>query len=206
VHARLAALAVLALGPAAWLGCGPSFQVVYEGDVHFEHCYALDQGTTTPPDDRKACWRDWLRGYTTGQSRDRVEYAATRLSQLSLDPTLPSEESPSQRPRKRLAAAPMPTSLFAPPPNLAEGANKPAASASVSAVAASARPPEEVVGARAPGAECAETCSRTWGACHKECKDKACEACDKTYRACVPACFGSESPRQPAPPPARSTR
>ena len=173
---------------------------MYEGDVQFEHCYALDQGPTVAPDEKKTCWRDWLHGYTTGQSRDRVEYAATRLSQLSLDPTLPSEDNPTQRPRRRVAA-PMPTNMFAPPPGVIDGA-KPAASASASA---SARPPEEPVVSHAPGAECAEACSRNWNGCHKECKDKGCDACDKAYRTCVPACFGAEPPRQP-PAPARSTR
>src|SRR5580704_16522387 len=87
--AACAFLGLAAVGGSA--ACGPSFQAVYECDVHFEHCYALDQGGATV-EAQKECWRDWLHGYTYGQSRDRVEYGGTRLSYLSLDPTLPSED------------------------------------------------------------------------------------------------------------------
>ena len=97
------------------LACGPSFQAVYECDVHFEHCYALDESGASV-DQKKECWRDWLHGYTYGQSRDRVEYGGTRYSELSLDPTLPSEDQPSAR-AKHIVAAPVPTNAFAPPPN-----------------------------------------------------------------------------------------
>ena len=67
------------------VACGPSFQAVYECDVHFEHCYALDESGASV-EAKKECWRDWLHGYTYGQSRDRVEYGGTRYSELSLDP------------------------------------------------------------------------------------------------------------------------
>src|SRR5579863_8794084 len=111
--------ALLLLGAAAPVasvaGCGPSFQAVYEGERNFEHCYALDQ-TQASVEAKKNCWREWLRDYTYGQSNDRVEYAATRFSQLSLDPTLPSEDvvdGGSRRARKGdsvALAAPAPTS------------------------------------------------------------------------------------------------
>ena len=88
------------LGMAAGLAavaCGPSFQAVYEGDVRFEHCYALDQGPASA-DVKKECWQGWLHDYTYGQSRDRVEYAGTRFSELSLDPSLPTEDREVKRP------------------------------------------------------------------------------------------------------------
>jgi hypothetical protein len=163
------------------IACGPSFQAVYECDVRFEHCYALDQRPVST-DAQKECWRDWLHGYTYGQSRDRVEYAATRFSELSLDPTLPSEERDLPK-RVRPGAAPVPTNAFAPPPSTAEHAD------------ASAAPPTGpsahpvVAGSHAPGAECAEGCSGYWAACHQTCNDGACEACDKAYKLCVPGCF-----------------
>jgi hypothetical protein len=173
-------LVLSAVGVAA-LACGPSFQAVYECDVRFEHCYALDQRPVSP-DAKKECWRDWLHGYTYGQSRDRVEYAATRFSELSLDPTLPSEERDTPK-RARPMTAPVPTNAFAPPPSTAEHA---VASASPPAGTA---PRAVVVGVRAPGEECAEGCSGYWKACHQTCKDGACDACDKAYKLCVPACF-----------------
>jgi hypothetical protein len=173
---RLAGVALLAgLGVA----CGPSFQAVYEGDVRFEHCYALDQRPVGEAA-RKECWRDWLFGYTYGQSRDRVEYAAARYSELSLDRTLPSEDTASARPPR--ASGPIPTSAFAPLPNLAEHAL--------------VDPPVEVKPApvvaavvRAPGEECAMGCGATWKACHEVCKAPGCEGCDRVYRQCVPRCM-----------------
>ncbi len=166
------------------LACGPSFQAVYECDVRFEHCYALDQEVTAPDAAKKTCWRDWLHGYTYGQPRDRVEYAATRFSELSLDPTLPKVEAESPR-HVHAMAVPAPTNAFAPPPNLADRGPPPEGSASAAAPARSATP----VAAHAPGEECAESCASYWSACHKTCKDGACDACDKAYRLCVPACF-----------------
>jgi hypothetical protein len=190
---------VSVLGALGLAACGPSFQAVYECDVRFEHCYALDQGTTAPLEAKKQCWRDWLHGYTYGQSGDRIEYAAARFSELSLDPTLPSVEVRETRPPRR-SAAPVPTSPFAPPPNLAErpSADPPASSA----IRPESRPESvrEVV-VRAPGSECAETCASTWKACHDACRGPACDECDKVYRACVPACFHEEpKPARPVPP------
>jgi hypothetical protein len=168
---------VIALGAVA---CGPSYQAVYECDVRFEHCYALDEGKVSM-DAKKACWREWLKGYTYGQSGDRIEYAAARFSELSLDPTLPTVEARDTRPGRR-AVAPVPTNAFAPPPKISEHA-----------LADSAAPqaPIEVVQVvlHAPGSECATACADRWKTCHESCKDGVCEVCDKTYRSCVPACF-----------------
>jgi hypothetical protein len=171
---------------ASVVACGPSFQAVYEGDVHFEHCYAIEQ-RTVPIEEKKECWRDWLGGYTYGQSNDRVEYAATRFSQLSLDPTLPTEDVRAAPRKQHRLAAPLPTSAFAPPPNInasgpanpPDGAEPPA---DVKSVDARNVPPR-------PGAACVTTCREGWNDCHGSCKDRACEPCDKAYRACVPACF-----------------
>jgi hypothetical protein len=183
VVALLAAF-VVAGGTVA---CGPSFQAVYECDVRFEHCYALDQGNTSV-DLKKQCWREWLRGYTYGQSGDRIEYAAARFSELSLDPTLPSVEVRDGGSSRHSSASPMPTSAFAPPPNLAEHPV-------VDASAPVDRPKavSEVV-LRAPGSECAEGCAGRWKGCHEDCRGDTCAACDKAYKACVPACFHDEGP------------
>lgn len=169
------------------LACGPSFQAVYECDVRFEHCYALDQEPSAAPAAQKACWREWLHGYTYGQPRDRVEYAATRFSELSLDPTLPKVEAEAPARHVHAMAVPAPTNAFAPPPNVAEH-GAPSGEANSTPPAKSAAP-AVAVGAHAPGEECAESCASYWNACHKTCKDGACEACDKAYRLCVPACF-----------------
>jgi hypothetical protein len=168
-------LAFAALAVAA-IACGPSFQAVYECDVRFEHCYALDQGAAGP-DAKKDCWREWLHGYTYGESRDRIEYAATRVSELSLGGTLPKEDRDvPQRPRPM--ALPAPTNAFAPPPNVADHE---------SPVAPVPRPAPAIVGA--PGEDCAQSCGSYWKTCRQSCKDAACEVCDHAYKLCMPSCF-----------------
>lgn len=211
-RSRAALLACAGLAAAGVVGvvagCGPSFQAVYEGDVRFEHCYALDQ-TAVSPDAKKDCWREWLHGFTYGQSRDRIEYAAARFSELSLDPTLPSVDTGTRPARRsRSNAAPMPTSAFAPPPNVAgDGSSSPqppspppssgqspqSASAPALGVAptvgAGGAPRAVPVAARAPGEECANACADRWNGCRRGCTDGACDACDRAYRTCVPGCF-----------------
>jgi hypothetical protein len=178
---------LVATGAGATTGCGPSFQAVYECDVNFEHCYALDQGSASP-DAMKACWREWLHSYTYGQSRDRVEYAATRFSELSLDPTLPGEDTQTRPKRVHSMVAPLPTSAFAPPPNLgAEHGEGPATVPPT--VAGATGPPRPVVVAQAPGEQCTAACAERWNGCRKGCTDGACEACDHAYKDCVPGCF-----------------
>jgi hypothetical protein len=178
---RLRSLFLVSTGLVA---CGPSFQAVYECDVHFEHCYALDESTVSP-DAKKECWRDWLHGYTYGQSRDRVEYGGTRYSQLSLDPTLPSEDVSSTQ-AKRTVAAPVPTSAFAPPPNVSNASNDGRDGHDGHASA-------QAVAIAAPGAECGDACAQRWTACRSTCKDGACDSCDQTYRGCMPTCFRPET-------------
>jgi hypothetical protein len=191
LFAACALLGLIAAGGSA--ACGPSFQAVYECDVHFEHCYALDQGSASV-EAKKECWRDWLHGYTYGQSRDRIEYGGTRLSQLSLDPTLPSEDVRSEG-RKRTIAAPVPTNAFAPPPNMIEG-HDPAGP-----------PPDDAVAIHAPGADCADSCKQRWTTCHLGCRGASCGSCDDTYRACMPDCFRQDPlPTRSAAPPASAVK
>ena len=178
-------MVVAALGV---LACGPSYQALYECDVHFEHCNFLDENGASA-DAKKECWRDWLHGYTYGQSRDRVEYGGTRYSQLALDPTLPSEDVPSNT-AKRKTAAPVPTSAFVPPPNVSE----------VHLAGGAAPAPT-----RAPGADCADACAQRWTACRSTCKGSSCEGCDQTYHACAPGCFRDDPSFTPRTAPTLST-
>ncbi|MDP9152396.1 MAG: hypothetical protein M3O36_20915 [Myxococcota bacterium] len=183
----MALLLVLGVGAVA---CGPSFQALYECDVRFEHCYAVDQ-TAATPDAKRGCWREWLHGYTYGQSRDRVEYAAKRFGQLSLD------VAPGLAVEPHTVAAPMPTNAFVPPPNVAEGRVTPESAPYAPPDAGTGEAPGSKLAARpashAPGAECAEGCAELWSSCHGHCKDQGCELCNGQYRTCVPACFGGEA-------------
>ena len=129
---------------------------------------------------KKQCWFEWLHGYTWGQSRDRVEYAATRFSELSLDPTLPSLDPGTRPTRPRITTAPLPTSAFAPPPNLAGDGVGQAGGTS------SRMPPTSAL---APGEQCTDACAQRWSTCRKGCADGACDACDGAYKTCVPGCF-----------------
>ena len=174
----------------AWVSCscGPSYQAVNECDARFEHCYALDLTVGTPPGSRRTCWREWLRGYTYGQSRDRVEYAATRLSQLSLESTLPGQSLQIGRSAPDAgssAAPPIPTSAFFPPPNVAPVATPAASSVAEKSPVASS--------SRAPGSECADACASQWRVCRDPCTGTTCSACDGRYRACASACFREEA-------------
>ena len=64
-------------------GCGANVQAVYEGDVRFEHCMALDSTADIKPRISRRCWVEWLAFYTYGQTRDRVAHAELRIRQLS---------------------------------------------------------------------------------------------------------------------------
>jgi hypothetical protein len=187
------------------VACGPSFQAVYECDVHFEHCYALDDRPVTQ-DAKKECWRAWLHGYTYGQSRDRVDYAAARFSQLSAGPAAAPTEEPHDAPPPKVAVvAPAPTNAFAPPPNVA-----------ASAVPDASAPSTEIdAGPRIPAADCSTACAKRWTTCRETCdattaalprraqgqKAATCDECDRAYRVCAPACFrdggGSAHPASP---------
>lgn len=77
--------------PAAWFSlvalplttsCGANIQAVYEGDVRFEHCMALDLQPEMRTEVRRDCWREWTAHYTYGQTRDRIVHASQRLDAL----------------------------------------------------------------------------------------------------------------------------
>ncbi len=70
-------------------GCGPSFQVIYEGNSRFEHCYALEESRQRTTSEKIDCWRDWSERYTYGQTRDRIQYATERYVTLAEKLNLP---------------------------------------------------------------------------------------------------------------------
>ncbi|MEI7893661.1 MAG: hypothetical protein WCI05_11250 [Myxococcales bacterium] len=65
------------------VGCGPSFQVVYEGDRRFEQCYALDDDPKVARQAKADCWSRWSHQSTEGQPQDRVSYAHRRYASLA---------------------------------------------------------------------------------------------------------------------------
>lgn len=119
-----AAVGGLALAIAS---CGASRQGVYEGDLRFERCNALDSSPAIKPSIRKACWDTWLERYLYGQNRDRVEYARGRSRALGASSNF---DDPWEAERAD-AAVPQPTSALQPPPMMLQapsaGVSPPAA-------------------------------------------------------------------------------
>ncbi len=181
------------------LGCGPSVQSIYEGNVRFEHCYRLDLDPAIALPHREACWREWLRAYTYGQTTDRIEYARRRLLEIKVSPNLMVL-------RMRLAApapsAPAPAEATGPrttheaPPSTAQtaaGEGDPAAAGSASETAFE-QPPVEVAGKDLPpGHLCSGRCGEGWRDCQKNCTSgrelPLCDGCAADFRRCVRRCY-----------------
>ena len=189
---RRLTLALIAFSSA--VACGPSVQSIYEGNVRFEHCYRLDLEVDTAPTHRRACWSEWLRMYTYGQPRDRIEYARRRLHSFSngdvTRPTLDLGDDKTAEARQFYLVVPAPTSVHAPPPPIATrwygdaGAAPPAPTT------------EQVVApVRAPGDECSNSCREKRENCQRACApdagkpEPACKICDTDYKACMKRCF-----------------
>jgi hypothetical protein len=149
-------------------GCGASTRAVYEGDVRFEHCMALDAQPTIKPSIRRQCWLEWIAHYTYGQTRDRVVHAQLRISELGdrSDFVLYEPKAKAANPPPPLAA-PEPTSALAPPPMMASGSET--------------APPSRDV--------CAGECRSLHEECTAECTTFKCRrACSADFRACLRRC------------------
>jgi hypothetical protein len=190
LHHRPAWTVRLALGVTGVLGlsaCGASIHALYEGDVRFEHCMALDDNQEVKPTIRTACWDEWLKFYTFGQTSDRIEYAKSRMRQLrgGDDQRAPEMLASNSRPTE---AVPEPTTALAPPPMMLV----------VDAGAAETeKEPDDST--KPPGAECASRCETSWLKCKKECVTPMCNRptciskCEKTckeeHATCMRYCF-----------------
>jgi len=180
VIAPLVAAAAIALA-----ACGPSFQVVYEGDARFEHCYALDDTATVPMTEKTECWTQWMQAYTYGQTRNRIDYAAMRAKALRDAPVIPTDEAlMSAAPgggvtRNLTHEEPVTTNAFAPPPKtLGEG----------DAAVETPETPPPPVAPQAPREACTDRCHGQWTSCRATCKTK-CGECDSSYGGCMKGCF-----------------
>lgn len=159
--------------------CGASINAVYEADVRFERCMALDSRPDVKPTLRRECWDGWVQYYTFGQTRDRVDYAKRRRRQLSMASDFdeaewaPAETSPS---------VPEPTDVMAPPPAMMivdAGAAEPATDAADTKDAAPKR-----------GESCTAVCEAQSTQCLGACTTGSCEkACSAKYKRCTRACF-----------------
>jgi len=183
---RVAWLASAIVVAASVVSCGASLQAVYEGDVRFEHCMALDSRPDIKQPLRRTCWEEWNKFYTFGQTRDRIGYASKRVKQLD---GLGDAESGAAAPvttSAPAAAVPDPTSALAPPPMMlvTDGG------VDASTGDAAADTGDAGDDARPPGTDCSLACEQTWNLCRKDCKTAPCEkTCGARYTRCVKRCF-----------------
>jgi hypothetical protein len=182
LSAWLAVLLASALAPS--VSCSAGISAVYEGDVRFEHCMALDlaaaesgEAPELGPPLRKACWTEWRKFYTFGQTRDRVEWADRRVRALSGE----AVEAPSAS--CQLA----PSSLTAAPPRTAPPAGATplvGSMASATAAPSGARAMPAASSSDLPGDACALACrtARIAGGAES----------DRSYEACMRGCYSAK--------------
>jgi hypothetical protein len=194
-------VALLVSACAALLGagaCGPSFQVVYEGDARFEHCYAIDDTPTIAMQEKTDCWTEWTKSYTYGQTRNRIDYALTRAKALQEVPGAPTDEAimsaaPGGGSTRVLGQdEPVTTNAFATPPKtMSEGDGGLEASApeKTSMEAIAVAPSKVATAPIAPSETCTERCHATWQGCEAACKGGVCKLCDRSYNGCMKRCF-----------------
>lgn len=195
-HVRLRVAALCAAFGAVGLlavGCGASYQSIYEGEVRFEHCHRLDEEPQIPLTQRRECWREWTKFYTYGQTRDRLEYALRRQRELTAkidNPNADITDSPDDTKGNEPVAAPPPTSPFAPPPHVHDGTDAGAKDAAID--------PADLVdmltSADQPAAQpCLFRCLQRWHPCIASCdpKDDAeCrKGCNAAFKGCGKTCL-----------------
>jgi len=197
---------ILVVAAGLALGCGPSFQAIYEGDARFEHCYALEETAAASMQQKAECWREWTQRHTYGQTRDRVEYAASRYRALTKAPDMPTDEAmmeaaPGVVDTSGQLAAPAPTSAFAPPPVMTTGdtSSRDAGTSAMATVPAIVAPPASASVAPAPSsssapaprkpkaAKCVSDCDTGFDACASQ-NDGDVKKCDAGYSRCIEAC------------------
>lgn len=201
VRVFAAVAAGLALSTA---GCGPSVQMIYEGNVRFEHCYRLDYDSSIAPSHRQACWQDWLARHTYGQTGDRLSYARRRLNELSQGAGSTLELSLSGgSPDSMSGPMPLPSSMHnAPPPKSLPAADAPTSPRPATSAARQVEPAEApcMTACRTRWAQCSDSCPEHSGPSAEalgdagvnvaaENRKNACQGCTRTFRACMRKCF-----------------
>jgi hypothetical protein len=165
-----------ALACASVVACGANMQAVYEGDMRFEHCMALDAEPDVTPMIQRACWIEWLAFYTYGQTRDRVRHAEGRIRGLANAGVVPIEEVAQATPEP--LAAPAPASMVSSPPLIG----------AVDGGTAEAAPPPPP----APATErqpCLVECAAVRDECRGQCTDRSCErGCSAGFAGCTRRC------------------
>jgi hypothetical protein len=89
---------VLAFCLLASIACGPSLKQAQRSTERYEQCYGADYDPSIALEQRQECWRAWLRDRVDGEPPERVQYAETRLDQLSSDGSVKPLPNPSAEP------------------------------------------------------------------------------------------------------------
>jgi hypothetical protein len=169
------------------LACGASYHTVYEGDVRFEHCYRLDADATVPAASRLACWSDWTHNHTSGQTRDRVEYA------LGRERTLLGGESQPAGPKFLFAPGATSSALLASsgpaiacPLPASPYENPPATLPAPTPVASVAKDPPGMTTSQL----CVRDCGNQFTTCATKCKRSTCVTkCGDLAKSCIGDCL-----------------
>ncbi len=170
--------------------CGASYQSVYENEVHFEHCYAVDVSPNMPHASKLQCWSEWTKRFSQGQARDRVEYAYSRQRALlsgADDPaprmTIGAQASSAPPPlaASPVVASPLPRTPYeAPPATMAFAAPSTSASA----------PAPKHEANLSPTQLCARDCGEAFTSCATACQRSTCyNRCGDLARKCVADCL-----------------
>jgi len=177
VTLRLRHLLAAMLAVSSLPACGASLRALYESDVRFEHCMALDAVSEVKPTIRRACWEEWVSFYQFGQTRDRIEYARHRRQELGTASDFDEMDDPAHKATARVA--PDPTSAIAPPPLMVTSADGGAPAP------APEKDEKEVARSR-----CTADCAAHREACLTVCKRTAsCEqACGAREKRCSARC------------------
>jgi hypothetical protein len=156
---------------------------VYESDVRFERCLALDWKVDVSPSIRKRCWEEWSTFFSEGQTLDRVNYAKRQIEDPQALGAAPTDGIASAS--KPLVAVPEPTSVFVAPPMMlasdgGDGGPLPT-DGGTAVVDAPVVPP------------CEAKCDDAFARCTPKCKTAICEKyCTERHALCMKRCVPKE--------------
>lgn len=137
---------------------------------------ALDAQSDVKPTLRRECWEEWIRYYTFGQTRDRMDYARRRQRQLGLASDF--DEADWAPPANTGASVPEPTDVLAPPPAMM-----------IQDAGAPISPVEDASADAGRAVSCGQACESALRQCVDACTTGSCEkSCSARFKACSRKC------------------
>lgn len=172
------AIVCCALCLALAVSCGPSHRRTYQSDNAFERCFDRDYNPAASIPEKQSCWTTWLNEYVYNQPKDKIDYAALRLSELKEKISIPGPPGPAGALNER------------PKPTAAQRAEQPAKQRAEQRAKPAAQD-------KSGTDECEQGCKSSRSACEQSCNfdagvsDQCSEACIAGYRACMSRCFSN---------------